>query len=303
MYIDEFTHRQIMTERFYEYHHYRNDKPPMIDFHQHVFYEIYIFISGDVNYIIEGRTYKLRPGDILLTNNSDIHRPEIAPSQFPYERIIIWLNHEFFDRLRDIGEDLTACFQDASNRDYRLFRPNESQMMKIQSACHTIEQERTSSRLGNRVMAYSSIMEILVLLSRAYYEISDSARQDVMENEHINQIVAYINNHYNEDLTLDYLAEQFYLSKYHLSRQFKQFTGLSLYQFIMKKRLTIARNMLMYGKTVTEAYTECGFNDYSNFLKAFKREFGEKPSDFMKNKETLKSISGNKYPKNKKSAQ
>ena len=40
--------------------------------------------------------------------------------------------------------------------------------------------------------------------------------------------------------------------------------------------------MLMYGKTVTEAYTECGFNDYSNFLKAFKREFGEKPSDFMK---------------------
>ncbi len=176
MYIDEFTHRQIMTERFYEYHHYRNDKPPMIDFHQHVFYEIYIFISGDVNYIIEGRTYKLRPGDILLTNNSDIHRPEIAPSQFPYERIIIWLNHEFFDRLRDIGEDLTACFQDASNRDYRLFRPNESQMMKIQSACHTIEQERTSSRLGNRVMAYSSIMEILVLLSRAYYEISDSAR-------------------------------------------------------------------------------------------------------------------------------
>ena len=130
--------------------------------------------------------------------------------------------------------------------------------------------------------AYACIMEILVLLSRAYYEISDSARQDITENEQINQIVSYINNHLKENLSLDHLADQFYLSKYYLSHQFKQFTGLSLYQFIMKKRLTIARNMLMQGKTVTEAYSDCGFNDYSNFLKAFKREFGEKPSDFSK---------------------
>ena len=131
-------------------------------------------------------------------------------------------------------------------------------------------------------MIYSSIIEILVLLSRAYYEIADSAHHSVTENQQINQIVSYINNHYNEDLNLEHLADQFYLSKYYLSHQFKQFTGLSLYQFIMKKRLTIARNMLMQGKTVTEAYTECGFNDYSNFLKVFKREFGEKPSVFIR---------------------
>ncbi|MCI9185522.1 MAG: AraC family transcriptional regulator [Lachnospiraceae bacterium] len=284
MYIEEFTHRQIMAERFYEYHHYYNDKPINVDFHQHAFYEIYIFISGNVNYIIEGRNYQLRPGDILLTNNRDIHRPEILPSQQPYERIVIWLDHAFFNGLRDIGEDLTACFQDASNRNYRLFRPNESQMPKIQSACQAIELERGSNKLGSRVMAYSSIMEILVLLSRAYYEISDSAQQGVTESEQVNQIVAYINHHLKEDLSLDHLAEQFFLSKYYLSHQFKKFTGLSLYQFIMKKRLTIARNMLIGGKSVTEAFSECGFNDYSNFLKAFKREFGEKPSDFMKNK-------------------
>ena len=135
MYIEEFTHRQIMAERFYEYHHYRNDSPITVDFHEHAFYEIYIFISGNVNYIIEGRTYDLRPGDVLLTNNSDIHRPEILPSQYPYERIVIWLNNAFFNGLLDIGEDLTACFKDAANRDYRLFRPNASQLLKIQDTC------------------------------------------------------------------------------------------------------------------------------------------------------------------------
>ena len=282
MYIEEFTHRQIMAERFYEYHHYRNDGPITVDFHEHAFYEIYIFISGNVNYIIEGRTYDLRPGDVLLTNNSDIHRPEILPSQHPYERIVIWLNNTFFNGLLDIGEDLTACFKDASNRDYRLFRPNASQLLKIQDTCRAIEQERSVNRLGSRVMAFSSIMEILVLISRAYYEISDSAQHGVTENQQINQIVAYINNHYNEDLSLESLSSKFYLSKYYLSHKFKQFTGLSLYQFILKKRLTIARNMLMRGKSVTETYTECGFNDYSNFLKAFKQEFGEKPSQYLK---------------------
>lgn len=282
MYIDKFTTRQIMTERFYEYHHYRDVNPFAVDFHQHAFYEIFIFISGDVNYIVEGRTYKLRPGDIMLTNNSDIHCPEITSAKYPYERIVIWLDNSFFNRLRDIGEDLTTCFQDASNRNYRLFRPSEAQLRQIQSACHTIEQERMNGQLGNQVMAYSSIMEILVLLSRAYYEISDSAQQDVTENEQINQVVSYINNHFDEDLSLDHLADHFYLSKYYLSHQFKHFTGLSLYQFIMKKRLTIARNMLICGKTVTDACAECGFSDYSNFLKAFKREFGEKPSEFIK---------------------
>lgn len=282
MYREEFTHRQIMTERFYEYHHYYNVKPVVVDFHQHTFYEIFIFISGDVNYIIEGRNYKLRPGDILLTNNSDIHRPEIAPSKQPYERIVLWLDDHFFEGLRNIGEDLTACFRDASRRDYRLFRPNEAQMRKINAVCLEIEQERTLNLLGSRVMAYASVMEILVLLSRAYYEISDSAQQDVMENEQVNQIVTYINTHLKEDLSLDSLSEHFYLSKYYLSHQFKQFTGLPLYQFILKKRLTIARNMLISGKNVTEAYEECGFGDYSNFLKAFKREFGQKPSEYMK---------------------
>ena len=256
MYIEEFTHRQIMAERFYEYHHYRNDSPITVDFHEHAFYEIYIFISGNVNYIIEGRTYDLRPGDVLLTNNSDIHRPEILPSQYPYERIVIWLNNAFFNGLLDIGEDLTACFKDAANRDYRLFRPNASQLLKIQDTCRVIEQERSVNRLGSRVMAFSSIMEILVLISRAYYEISDSAQHGVTENQQINQIVAYINNHYHEDLSLESLSSKFYLSKYYLSHKFKQFTGLSLYQFILKKRLTIARNMLMRGKSVTETYTE-----------------------------------------------
>lgn len=59
---EEFDPRQVMTERYYEFHHSYNETPPTVEFHQHPFYEIFFFISGNVNYIIEGRSYKLRPG-------------------------------------------------------------------------------------------------------------------------------------------------------------------------------------------------------------------------------------------------
>ena len=92
----------------------------------------------------------------------------------------------------------------------------------------------------------------------------------------------YINENLTEDFSLDQMAVRFYTSKYHLSRQFKQFTGLSIFQYIMKKRLIVSRNMLRDGCSVMDACMRCGFSDYSNFLKAFKKEFGMNPSQYLK---------------------
>lgn len=103
MYKEEFNLSQVMLERYYEFHYNYNEKPPLIEFHQHPFYEIFFFLSGKVTYIVEGSHYKLRPGDILLINNSEIHRPEIAPGK-PYERIVIWLTVQFFDYLKNVFE-------------------------------------------------------------------------------------------------------------------------------------------------------------------------------------------------------
>ena len=119
-------------------------------------------------------------------------------------------------------------------------------------------------------------------VSRAYYDAPDSVKNDITENDKINQIISYINENLSEELSLDQLADRFYISKYYLSRQFKQFTGLSLYQYIMKKRLISARNMLRAGSPVMDACLYCGFGDYSNFLKAFKREFGQNPSKYSR---------------------
>lgn len=280
MYREKFDTSQVMHERYYEFHHCYDEIPPEVDFHQHPFYEIFFFLSGDVNYIIEGRTYKLRPGDLLLTSNSDIHRPEIRPGK-PYERIVFWLADDFFDILKDFhGEDFSTCFTDAAQRDYRLTRPDEHCITQLKQLCDQMSKAKNSTEFGSYALTSAYLIEFLVRLSRSYYDSPDSIKKDVTENDKINHVVQYINDNLSEDLSLDQLANTFYTSKYYLSKQFKQFTGLSIYQYIMKKRLIISRNLLQSGSSVMDACMQCGFNDYSNFLKAFKREFGRNPSTY-----------------------
>lgn len=80
-----------MEDGLFECHHYLDRVPPQVEYHEHEFYEIFFFLSGDVSYIIEGSTYQLRPGDILLTSNEDIHKPEVRAGK-PYERYVIWIH-------------------------------------------------------------------------------------------------------------------------------------------------------------------------------------------------------------------
>ncbi len=281
MYREPFNPIQTMTEKYFEYHHSYNETPPTVDFHQHPFYEIFFFLSGNVTYTIEGKSYKLRPGDILLTNSSDIHRPDIQEGK-PYERIVIWLAEDFFLLLKDFyGEDLSACFTDAASKDYRLIRPDNQNITRLKTLCTQIAKAQHSTEPGSAALASAYLTEFLVQVSRAYYDTPDSVKCDVTENEKINQIVLFINENLAGDLSLSSLETHFYMSKYYLSRQFKQFTGLSLYQYIIKKRLIAARNLLRGGTSVMDACLQSGFNDYSNFLKAFKREFGKNPSNYF----------------------
>ena len=270
-----------MVRPDFECYHYLDQVAPEVDFHEHEFYEVFFFLSGDVNYIIEGRTYQLRPGDILLTDNRDIHKPDIRPGK-PYERFVIWIDPDFLARANTLGTDLTRCFTDASEKKYKRIRPDSGELTHLRGICEKMLRSRDDDAFGSGTLAHVYLIEFLVYLNRAYFATPESIRKDVTENEKVNEVVAYINDNLAEDLTLDRLAEACYVSKSHLGHQFKTYTGLTLYQFIIKKRVTVARNMIREGAPVMDACMKCGFNDYSNFLKAFKREFWRSPKEFAK---------------------
>lgn len=275
-----FTQRQVMNSSDFEFFHYCDDHSLNVEYHNHDFYEIFFFISGKVKYIIEGKTYTLKPNDILLTNNKELHKPVIDDGT-SYERIVIWIDPNFIKMIENNETNLTLCFENSSKHNHNLLRPNINLFYIIKKIYEKLEQSYNSDNYGDTLLRKVYMTELLVYLNRAYVDTSNEIEMDIKHNSKISDIVHYINENLCEDLSLDTLSQKFYISKYHLSRQFKQYVGFTIHQYINKKRLIMAKIHLHDGASIDSAYIDSGFNNYQNFIRAFKDEFGFSPKKYI----------------------
>ena len=185
-----FDDRQEMLRPDYEFFHSQGSRPLDIAYHSHDFYEVFLFVSGRAEYIIEGKTYALRPGDILLTNDRELHRPLVEPGRL-YERYVLWIRPEYIRKLQEDGTDLAACFVDAARREYKRIRPGGELIARLMRLCGRLEEVYGGSAYGCRVLERAYVMELLVYLNRAYFETAEELVPDVVENQKINAVVEY----------------------------------------------------------------------------------------------------------------
>lgn len=275
----KFTSRQYMISSDFEFFHYRDEAPVEVEYHNHIFYEVFFFLSGDVTYIIEGKSYRIKPGDIILINNRELHKTIVEPGK-TYERYVLWLDPDF---IRTLGEetDLTVCFERSAESNYNILRPRMEFYIMIKKILACLESSVFNDGYGSRILQKSYITELLVYLNRAFLDSRDEDIElDVVYNDKVSSVIRYINDNLKEELSLETLAFKFYTSKYHLLREFKKHTGYTIHQYIHKKRLIMARMLLKEGLKVTEVYLKCGFGDYSNFIRAFKKEYGQSPKHY-----------------------
>ena len=144
-------------------------------------------------------------------------------------------------------------------------------------------EEMRGNKPFRETSAHLMVCSFLLHLNRITY---DSLHQvpAVYENVLYLNVCDYINNHLDEDLSLDHLASFFYASKYHISHVFKDNMGISLHQYILKKRLQASKNGILSGIPFGELYHQYGFSDYTSFYRAFKKEFGLSPKEFREQK-------------------
>ena len=142
-----------------------------------------------------------------------------------------------------------------------------------------IEENAASGAYATKLYANVLFMEFLILLCRACVKHTDCFNHNVTYNQKMIEILRYINEHLTEKLSIEMLAEHFYISKYHMMRQFKEETGYTIHQYITEKRVLDAKNRMNAGVPATEACYESGFQDYSTFLRAYKKRMERKPSE------------------------
>jgi len=282
-----FDPRQVMREQNFEIFHYQDPRPEAVEVHHHDFYEVYFFLSGQVEYRVEGRIFHMEPGDLLLISPQELHQPLVEPG-VRYERIVLWINRDYLDSFTQLGVDLTRCFDNTLPTHTNLIRPSSVERSDVRMHLRRLVRESYGNDYGSRLCATGILLQFMTELNRLALQ-SEKERNQAEESEEssplVTQVLAYIGEHYNEELSLDDLAERFYVSKYHLSHEFSRVVGTSVYRYIMLKRLLIARQMIMEGSAPGTVYSICGFGDYANFYRAFKDEYGVSPRACQKLKE------------------
>ena len=267
----------------FRFFHLKDQKGMEFESHYHDFYKIVIFISGKVTYLIEGKAYELNPYDILFINRNDIHKSEIAGSEI-YERIILWMNSEFLDIESSESSKLKKCFQITSESKSKLMRLKKGDLAALKESLAKLESTCSSAAFGSDVLMKALFIELLIYLNR--YCLSQeniNITSGVSFDETISSILDYINDNLSEDLSLDMVASKFYLNKYYLMHRFKNQTGYSLHSYILKKRLMKANLLMKGGCSVGDVCAQCGFGDYSNFIRAYKKMYGMPPKKHCSN--------------------
>ena len=244
------------------------------DFHYHEFDKIVLFIAGKVTYIVEGREYILKPGDILLVRHGDIHKPVIDPAE-EYERIVIWINSDFLKSNYALGE----CFDIAAQRGSRLLRLPSDKQGRIFSVAREFIKDG-ESEFASGLMRDTLLLQMLVLINRAIIDESETA--DYVSDSRIDAVLEYINSNLFSELSVEKIAGKFFISRYYLMHRFKKLTGKTVLSYIQSKRLLHAASLLSGGCSAKEACYKSGYKDYSVFLKAFKKEFEITPTEYKK---------------------
>ncbi|MBO5200579.1 MAG: helix-turn-helix transcriptional regulator [Clostridia bacterium] len=256
-----------------QYLHY--DKDLIIEYYR----------KGMASIRIEGNLYDICEGDIVLLNPDEMHVSERKDNCY-MEKIVLHVSDELFDAFhieRKVFFETIARKAKGKGNLILSDTVKKLQIDKLMDRCLFLAKEYSEE---NSVLLYCKTIELLSLLKNLIVDTDEVNTNTHSSNKTVNKIIDYLNRHYNEEMTLDMLAERFHFSKYYLSHLFKEYVGISPGDYLIVRRLYVANNLIRGGVSVKEASLTVGFNNYSNFFRLYKKYFKITPQQF---KEQLKN--------------
>lgn len=249
-------------------------------YHTHDFYEIHCTLHGNAYFFLGGRQIILEEGSILLIHPQEIHRI-IRQTTDCFERVYIFLTPEFLQNRSTKQGHLEACFESTiGHLKSRVLKINLAHLMKYMGK---LKKQPDKKCFGSDIFYEQQLIDFIIYLNQLVLQDEHtSITKYGVENKRIEAIIEYISTNLDQPLTLAEIEKAFFVSKYYVMREFKKYTGFTLHQFILNRRLAYAKQLLKEQRQASEIFAICGFKSYSHFLKCFKREFNLTPKEFLK---------------------
>lgn len=241
--------------------------------HCHNFYEVYFFLDGDVDYLVEGRQYKPTPNSLLLLSPHVFHGVKINGGK-TYKRFSIHFHPDILSL--DRRSFLLSAFSSFEKQPGRKIYYEHADSYRIPCCLEALE----DCALKNEALRDALLpvcVEALLAQIISMEDACESAPSMARATDTVTRIIWYLNQHLKENITLDQLSELFFISKHHLNKVFRKATGTTVFDYLLHKRITAAQQLLITGCSAQEAASEAGFGDYSAFYRAYTRINGHSP--------------------------
>lgn len=256
---------------------YSDVQNPDLNIHIHDTCEVLFCIEGGGKFLINDTVYTVEDGDVFVINQFEAHKITSNPEK-RFRRYIMQVHPEFLYSNSTDKTNLSQCFYTRGNNISNKITLSDAEMKKI---TNHIDNMRNKSEYGDDVLKNMAAIDILVSLNSAFS--SGACEEKASGSGTIKTAIDYINKNFNNPISLEDIAKNSYVSVNQLCRLFNKYCGTTVAKYITSRRITEAKKLLATGKNVADTAILCGFEDYANFIRVFKKHVGTTPGKYTAN--------------------
>lgn len=256
--------------------------------HSHDFYELHYVLSGDVSCIYAGTEYELKPHTMFIFAPNVFHGIHVRSEQ-PFERYIVHFTEELLPaEYRDLLMSNLPTEESIQGNAVALPHVVEhADRLDLLPLFQSYYHLNGAPEAMQRSMISAITAQILGRLHIYFNQCDVDQRLESVErtqrknNPELDSILRFINQNLTKKLSLDMLSEQLFISKSKLNQMFRKCMDCTVMDYITRRRVNYAHQLLMNGCSASQAGSAAGFGDYTSFYRAYSKHMGHTPAKDM----------------------